>query len=75
VLETKFIVLNFMSRNPHERHPGCVYSSTVSSACSDSAPFKFKKGNTQELLLSKYQNSNSFKFGSNWHGIFREEDF
>jgi hypothetical protein len=28
VLETKFIVLNFMSRNPHERHPGCVYSST-----------------------------------------------
>lgn len=41
-LETKFIVLNFMSRNPHERHPGCVYSSTVSSACSDSVPFKFK---------------------------------
>lgn len=46
VLETKFIVLNFMSRNPHERHPGCVYSSTVSSACSDSAPFKFKNEKT-----------------------------
>lgn len=46
MLETKFIVLNFMSKDPHERHPGCVYSSTVSSTCSDSAPFKFKDKKT-----------------------------
>ncbi|XP_052088438.1 uncharacterized protein LOC127725476 [Mytilus californianus] len=44
--ETKFIVLNFIGQNPHERHPGCVYSSTTSSAASDSNPFPFhsKKG-------------------------------
>ncbi|XP_076078293.1 uncharacterized protein LOC143048497 [Mytilus galloprovincialis] len=43
--ETKFIVLNFIGQNPHERHPGCVYSSTTSSAASDSNPFPFHSKN------------------------------
>lgn len=63
-LETRYIVLNFLSQNPHERHPGCIYSSTASSAASDSNPIHFhsKKGH-QSFPTSPRKSTKKHKLG------------
>lgn len=65
-LETRYIVLNFLSQNPHERHPGCIYSSTASSANSDSNPshlnFLPKKGH-QSFPTSPRKSVKKHKLG------------